>query len=124
MSNILKLDHLPVSTESSFAITLFFHDTQENIQEVYTNPVGGSCACVAFKTPEDAQYAAARYNGFHFGPTGQKVATSVCLEDDIPTGEMNLLMELRRKLEHQLESCTIKITNLPENHTGKLKLHL
>jgi len=119
MSNVLKLDHLPVNTESSFASTLFGRDMLEKIKEIYTHPHGSTSAWVVFKTPEDAQYAAARYDNYHFGPTGQKMATSLCLEDTIPTGDMNLLTEFRHKLENQLESSTVKITNLPENHTGR-----
>ncbi|KAF2824684.1 hypothetical protein CC86DRAFT_446844 [Ophiobolus disseminans] len=108
MSNVLRLDHLPHNTESPF-----------NIKEICTYPHGSTGAWVVFKTPELAQHAATQYDNHHFGTAGQKVATSICSEEAIPSGEMNLLTEFRRNLENQLESHTVKITNLPDNHTGR-----
>ena len=119
MSTVMYLDHLPVKTESSFVSTLFDREEMEKIKDIYTYPDGSTCAWVVFKKNEDAKHAVARYDSHHFGPVGQKLKTSLCSEDSIPAGQMNVLTDFRHKLGNQLESCTIKITNLPNNHTGR-----
>jgi hypothetical protein len=40
-------------------------------------------------------------------------------ESDIPTGKMNLLSKFQHDLENQIDFCTVEISNLPENHTGR-----
>jgi hypothetical protein len=119
MSTVLYVDRLPHNTEPSFAYTFFDGKLSERVKEIYTYQHGGSCAWVVFETHEDAQAAALRYDGHHFGPNSQKVYTYLSSEDRIPAGELARLTEYRHQLEHQLESRTVQITGLPHSHTER-----
>jgi hypothetical protein len=121
MAAVMFVNHLPFYTESSYVFTELFHgDKEKRIKEIYTHhPNGGTCAWVVFHKAKDAQHAVSHYDRQHFGPVGQRIATSLCSEDSIPAREMNLLTDFIRNRENQIPSCTVKITNFPENHTGR-----
>ncbi|KAJ4361856.1 hypothetical protein N0V83_010797 [Neocucurbitaria cava] len=117
MSTTIHLDCLPWKSESSFVLTFFSNTDQAKIKEIHTYPGGSDCAWVIFKTHEDAKAAVTKYNDRHFGPNGKKVYTSLSTESAISTNATNRLMQDLHDRENQVESRTVKITNLPEKHT-------
>tara|TARA_R110002003_G_scaffold143_17_gene13322 strand:+ start:3857 stop:5005 length:1149 start_codon:yes stop_codon:yes gene_type:complete len=119
MATVMYLDRLHINTESSYVSTMFSPEMLAKIKEIYTSPSGSNYAWVVFENPEDAKKAAARYDGFSFGPVGQKIYSAPWTESDIPTGEMNLLSRFQHDLENQIDSCTVEVSNLPENHPGR-----
>ncbi|KAF2125631.1 hypothetical protein P153DRAFT_369660 [Dothidotthia symphoricarpi CBS 119687] len=118
MTPVVYLDRLPINSEPSFIHTVFDDDEKAGIKEIHTFPGGrGACAWVVFDSQENAENAAARYDGRQFGPVSQKTHASLKPESLIPTSATNTLTKFLHDRDNQIESRTVRITHLPENHT-------
>ena len=114
MSSIVAINHLPKYTKSSVILATF---NKHAIKEIYTNKDGGTVAWVAFETPEAAWKFTEEYDGYQFGPCGQKMLTNMSTEAEIPDHATNLLSKFLHERENQIMSHTVKITGLPQNKT-------
>ncbi|PSN61525.1 hypothetical protein BS50DRAFT_504397 [Corynespora cassiicola Philippines] len=117
--NVVKMERLPDNSESPFMYSIFSPDTRLNIKEVCTVNGGSTMAWVIFHSPEAAKAAAKKYDNSGVGRTGKKAYTTLTDESSIPEHATSLLSAFLHKQKNMIETRTIKITNLPENHTKK-----
>jgi len=114
MSTIVAINHLPKCTKSSVIFATF---NRHAIKEIYTYKNGSKVAWIAFETPEAARKFAKEYDGYQFGPCGQKMLTNMSTEAEIPDDATNLLSKFLHERDNQIMSHTVKITGLPQNKT-------